>query len=421
MSKAIVVENLSKSYLLKHRTQAPAQKSLRESIGSGLGSLLRPGSRKGASQQETEEVFWALRDINFEVEEGERVAIIGRNGAGKSTLLKILSRVVSPTTGSVRIRGRLSSLLEVGTGFHPELTGRENVYLNGALLGMSQAEVRRKFAEIVDFAEIERFLDTPVKRYSSGMYVRLAFAVSAFLEPDIIVLDEVLAVGDAAFQKKCQGKMRQLAAEGRTVLFVSHSMGAVKEMCDSALILEGGCLNGGKVSVDEAVLSYMRRTVNAEHAGLPFHTEDVDCLNVLILQNGFPVTECDGGRPIDVRIEFRVHRPIQAFRMGFYLKTVLGEMITRSLAADWNPEMESVMPGEYVLHAQIPADFLVAGSFVLEVHSSQFGVCDYFDNLVSFPISVRRSSKYNAQHPIEQSFGYVQLNPAWRLETLSIA
>lgn len=425
MSKAIVVENLSKSYLLKHRAaQAPAQKSLRDTVGRGLSSLLRGGgqrSRGSRGDVETEEVFWALRDINFEVEQGERVAIIGRNGAGKSTLLKILSRVVSPSTGSVRIRGRLSSLLEVGTGFHPELTGRENVFLNGALLGMSQAEVRRKFDEIVDFAEIERFLDTPVKRYSSGMYVRLAFAVSAFLEPDIIVLDEVLAVGDAAFQKKCQGKMRQLAAEGRTVLFVSHSMGAVKEMCDTALILEGGRVSNGKVSVDEAVLSYMRRTVNTECAHLPFHTEDVDCLNVLILQNEMPVTECDGGKPIDVQIEFRVHRPLQNFRMGFYLKTVLGEMISRSLAADWNPEMETVMPGDYILHARLPEDLLVAGSYVVEIHSSQFGVCDYFADMLSFPIAVRRSSRYNVLHIAEQPFGYVNVNPGWRLESLSLA
>ncbi|EYS96937.1 phosphate ABC transporter ATPase [Cupriavidus sp. SK-4] len=427
MSKAIVVEDLSKSYLLKHRTaqaQASTQKSLRDAIGSGLGAMLRGGRKRNAAagvEVETEEVFWALRDINFEVEEGERVAIIGRNGAGKSTLLKILSRVVSPTSGSVRIRGRLSSLLEVGTGFHPELTGRENVFLNGALLGMSQAEVRRKFDEIINFAEIERFLDTPVKRYSSGMYVRLAFAVSAFLEPDIIVLDEVLAVGDAAFQKKCQAKMRQLAAEGRTVLFVSHSMGAVKEMCDTALILEGGRVNNGKVSVDEAVLSYMRRSVNTECANLPFHTEDVDCLNVLILQDEVPVTACDGSKPIDVQIEFRVHRPLQAFRMGFYLKTVLGEMIARSLAADWNPDMETVLPGDYVLHARLPADFLVAGSYVVEIHSSQFGVCDYFDSMLSFPITVRRSPGYNVQHAAEQPFGYVHLNPGWRLESLSLA
>lgn len=420
MSKAIVVENLSKRYLLKHRAvqDTRVQSSIREAIGEKFRRAVRRGSRTEGGNSATEEEFWALRDVNFHVDEGERVAIIGRNGAGKSTLLKILSRVVSPTLGTVRIRGRLSSLLEVGTGFHPELTGRENVFLNGALLGMSQAEVRRKFDEIVNFAEIERFLDTPVKRYSSGMYVRLAFAVSAFLEPDIIVLDEVLAVGDAAFQKKCQAKMRQLAAEGRTVLFVSHSMGAVKEMCDSALVLEAGRMTE-KVPVDEAVLSYMRRSVNTESASLPFHAEDLDCLNVALFQRDVPVVDCDGGEPLDVEIEVRIHRPIENFRLGFYIKTPLGEMVTRTLAADWNPALETMQPGDYLMRARLDGNFLVGGSYVLEVHSSQFGVCDYFNDAISLPFTVRRSKTYNIQHPIEQNFGFVLTNPGWQVERLS--
>src|SRR5437588_1574983 len=228
MGAAVVVENLSKSYLLKHRLgRTPAYRTLREAVTDTAARLGRVLRGRNGDAGESEELFWALRDVSFVVEEGERVAIIGRNGAGKTTLLKLLSRITEPTSGSIRIRGRLSGLLEVGTGFHPELTGRENIFLNGAVLGMSRAEVRQKFDEIVAFAEIDRFLDTPVKRYSSGMYLRLAFAVAAHLETEILLVDEVLAVGDAAFQRRCLGKMRDLRQGGRTVLFVSHNMAAI--------------------------------------------------------------------------------------------------------------------------------------------------------------------------------------------------
>ena len=197
----------------------------------------------GAESDLGDDEMWALRGVSFEVKQGEILGIIGRNGAGKSTLLKILSRVTAPTSGELRVKGRIASLLEVGTGFHPELTGRENIFLNGAILGMTKAEIRKKFDEIVDFAGVERFMDTPVKRYSSGMYVRLAFAVAAHLEPEILIVDEVLAVGDAEFQKKCLGKMGDVAQEGRTVLFVSHNMNAVKSLCGRALLLANGLLS----------------------------------------------------------------------------------------------------------------------------------------------------------------------------------
>lgn len=231
MSKSIIVEGISKKFRIHHEKERDPQE--RDLLSKFFG---RSRNDKAGSDED----FWALRNISFEVNQGERLAVVGRNGAGKSTLLKILSRVMSPTEGQIRIRGRMSSLLEVGTGFHPDLTGRENVYLNGALLGMSRAEVSQKFDAIVDFAEVERFLDTPVKRYSSGMYVRLAFAVSAFLEPDIVILDEVLSVGDAAFQKKSFQKIRDLAFDGRTVIFVSHSAGAVRSLCSKAVLLENG-------------------------------------------------------------------------------------------------------------------------------------------------------------------------------------
>jgi lipopolysaccharide transport system ATP-binding protein len=226
---AISIRGLSKAYAIHH--QSPR----RQTFGEALVDRLRHPLGRGRS-----ETFWALKDVAFDVHKGEVVGIIGRNGAGKSTLLKVLSRITEPSSGRVRLHGRVGSLLEVGTGFHPELTGRENIFLNGTILGMTRAEIRRRFDEIVAFAEVERFLDTPVKRYSSGMYVRLAFAVAAHLEPEILVVDEVLAVGDAEFQRKCLGKMRDVASGGRTVLFVSHNMGAVRALCDSCVLLERG-------------------------------------------------------------------------------------------------------------------------------------------------------------------------------------
>jgi len=241
MSSIIKVENLGKSYTISHE-ERERYTALRDVIARKAKKIFY--FNKSTNKQihgSTKEEFWALKDINFEVQQGDRIGIIGRNGAGKSTLLKILSRITEPTTGSVKIKGRVASLLEVGTGFHPELTGAENIYLNGAILGMSRAEVKKKFDEIVDFAEVEKFLDTPVKRYSSGMYVRLAFAVAAHLEPEILVIDEVLAVGDAEFQKKCLGKMEDVSKnEGRTVLFVSHNMNAVASLCQYAILLDKG-------------------------------------------------------------------------------------------------------------------------------------------------------------------------------------
>ncbi len=247
MSTVISVENLGKKYTISHQ-QRGDNSSLREVITNGIASfgkkILSPftihHSPASPHPSHASEDFWALKDVSFDVKQGERIGIIGRNGAGKSTLLKILSRITEPTTGRVKIKGRVASLLEVGTGFHPELTGRENIYLNGAILGMGRQEISRKFDEIVAFSEIEKFLDTPVKRYSSGMYVRLAFAVAAHLEPEILIVDEVLAVGDAQFQKKCLGKMEEVGREGRTVLFVSHNMGAIKALCDQAIYLKSG-------------------------------------------------------------------------------------------------------------------------------------------------------------------------------------
>jgi lipopolysaccharide transport system ATP-binding protein len=240
----IKAENLGKKYIIGHQAQRGGYTALRDVLMQNARTLWNKtkdlATGKAIIQGDTMEEVWALKDVSFEIHRGEAVGIIGRNGAGKSTLLKVLSRITEPTTGRVTIKGRVASLLEVGTGFHPELTGRENIYLNGTILGMTRAEVKRKFDEIVAFAEVEKYLDTPVKRYSSGMYVRLAFAVAAHLEPEILVVDEVLAVGDAAFQKKCLGKMSDVAHAGRTVLFVSHNMGAVGNLCSKGILLGGG-------------------------------------------------------------------------------------------------------------------------------------------------------------------------------------
>jgi len=278
MSEAVIsVENLSKCYVIEHTPGSQGHKrytALRDVIGDEIRNFARKAlgavRGRGVFQAREIEQFWALKDLSFEVRRGEVLGIIGRNGAGKSTLLKILSRITEPTAGRVTLRGRVASLLEVGTGFHSELTGRENIYLNGAILGMSRAEIRRKFDEIVAFAGVEKFLDTPVKRYSSGMYVRLAFAVAAHLQPEILLVDEVLAVGDAEFQKKCLGKIDEVSRqEGRTVLLVSHNMAAVAEMANRALLIDAGsvAVDG---SVAEAVSTYLSRAARKATYIRPF-------------------------------------------------------------------------------------------------------------------------------------------------------
>jgi len=286
MPPIIQVSNLSKSYSITHEGRE-RYTSLRDVIARNTKKIFSFPKSMTATSANKEE-FWALKDVSFDIEQGDRVGIIGRNGAGKSTLLKILSRITEPTTGSIKIKGRVASLLEVGTGFHPELTGRENIYLNGAILGMSRAEIKKHFDAIVDFAETEKFLDTPVKRYSSGMYVRLAFAVAAHLEPEILVVDEVLAVGDAQFQKKCLGKMEDVSKnEGRTVLFVSHNMGVVTQLCQNALLLRNGeisCQGSVNMVIDQYIntqkLNEIEYNVNSKVAdGKPNHFVNIFSTN----------------------------------------------------------------------------------------------------------------------------------------------
>lgn len=294
----LAVERVGKMFRLRHRQGAERYQTLRDAIASGVMAPVRwfTGARGPAT---TVDDFWALRDVSFNIAQGEVVGVIGRNGAGKSTLLKILSRITDPTTGRIVLNGRVASLLEVGTGFHPELSGRENVFLNAAILGMSRAETARKFDEIVAFAEVEQFLDTPVKRYSSGMYVRLAFAVAAHLEPEILIVDEVLAVGDADFQKRCLGKMHEVSRGGRTVLFVSHNMAAIQALCSRAIWLQNGTV-AADGPVGASVRSYLSSSANAPRAGSgPLRiTPSLDLPRFELSPN--PVTS---GDPVDFDIE----------------------------------------------------------------------------------------------------------------------
>jgi len=289
MSNTVIkAENISKQYRLGSigtRTLANDFKRWVYKVRGKEDPFLKIGEVNDRTKKGSSEYVWALKDINFEVQQGEVLGIIGKNGAGKSTLLKILSRVTSPTTGQITVNGRMASLLEVGTGFHPELTGRENVFLNGAIMGMSKSEIRSKFEEIIDFSGVERYIDTPVKRYSSGMYVRLAFAVAAHLEPEILIVDEVLAVGDAEFQKKCLGKMKDVSGQGRTVLFVSHNMGAIQTLCSKSIYLKNGTIQ--QVGQTDKIINYYlsNELKTEDELNLTFNPNIPSCVTHMSLLN----------------------------------------------------------------------------------------------------------------------------------------
>jgi len=336
MGTVIQVENLSKSYLIGHQSREPylaLRDVMVETVKNAGRRILHP-MRAGSRGRSVEEI-WALKDVSFEVKQGDRVGIIGRNGAGKSTLLKILSRITEPTRGRVRIKGRVGSLLEVGTGFHPELTGRENIFLNGAILGMTKAEIKGKFDEIVDFAEIEKFLDTPVKRYSSGMYVRLAFSVAAHLEPEILIVDEVLAVGDVAFQKKCLDKLGDVTSSGQTVLLVSHNMLSVLELSTNCLLLSEGRIV--EYGVPRDIVSLYQSSVaessfgrsdltSAEHYGtgdVRFEEIRLTCFDVFGEVIDMPVPGCD----LEILVKFRARQKIANATVAVIIYDDLGNRI----------------------------------------------------------------------------------------------
>jgi len=374
---ALSVQNLSKSFRIAHQGGLRGYQTLHDELTTLPRRLLR---RLRGNGKATSETFWALRNVSFEVKQGEVLGIIGSNGAGKSTLLKILNRITEPTIGGVDIYGRVGALLEVGTGFHPELTGRENVFLNGAILGMTRAEIKRKFDEIVAFAEVERFLDTPVKRYSSGMYVRLAFAVAAHLDPEILLIDEVLAVGDAEFQKKCLEKMEDVAAnEGRTVIFVSHNMDAVCHLCSRCILLRNGEIDRiGDAS--NVVAAYL----GGEQDQLPvvdFPRIDSDAAfrsAGLYDPAGRAANSFSATDPIRLECAFAVQRHIEGLQFSFSVFNFKGDRIFYSSASMARPAISVEAAGDHSISALIPARLLLPGrySITLALHTPKTKMYD---------------------------------------------
>ncbi|MES2087642.1 MAG: ABC transporter ATP-binding protein [Patescibacteria group bacterium] len=343
------------------------------------------------------EVFWALRDINFTVEKGEAIGIIGPNGAGKSTLLKILSRITPPTEGEIRIQGRVASLLEVGTGFHPELSGRENIYLNGAILGMTRKEIAGKIDQIIEFSGVSQFIDTPVKRYSSGMYVRLAFAIAAHIEPDILIVDEVLAVGDAEFQRKCLGKMDEVTRVGhRTVIFVSHNMDAISRLCTKTILLDKGKIIAAG-DTDEVIGKYLSAGYNsATHLPFPIKDREVNLHSYSVQQDGNETLTIAGEKPFKVHVDFSIEKMLRSFRAGIFVKNIMGTVITRTFVQDYARELEEIAPGRYRAAIEIPPGLLMTGEYHLELKIFCLGITNFFeDEHIEKNITVYSPKNYN--------------------------
>jgi lipopolysaccharide transport system ATP-binding protein len=361
MEPIISVRGLGKSYRIQTGERKP-YRTLRDDIAD-FGKGLLKGQWRGAGIEE----FWALKDVNFDIMQGEVVGIIGRNGAGKSTLLKILSRIVKPTTGEASLKGRVAPLLEVGTGFHPELTGRENIYISGAVLGMKKFEIKKKFDEIIEFAEVEKFLDTPVKRYSSGMYVRLAFAVAAHLDVEILLVDEILAVGDSRFQKKCLGKMKDVSKEGRTVIFVSHNMAAVRSLCSRGLLLKNSHLVGDQ-NVESIINMYLsageesESIINWNSENAPRCSEIRFIKAYILNQNNDYSSSIDCQEKFSIVIEYEVLQPIFGLRIGFFMQN--SENIPICGSNDFSSLTErSKEPGFYKSRCTFPEQILNSGTY----------------------------------------------------------
>jgi lipopolysaccharide transport system ATP-binding protein len=413
MSSVITVENLSKKYIIGHQKQE-RYNTMRDVLANGAKRLTNKLIHPFAApvNDSTHEEFWALKDVSFDIQQGDRVGIIGRNGAGKSTLLKILSRITEPTSGKISIKGRVASLLEVGTGFHPELSGRENIYLNGAILGMRKAEIKSKFDEIVAFAEVEKFLDTPVKRYSSGMYVRLAFAVAAHLEPEILIVDEVLAVGDVQFQKKCLGKMEEVGQEGRTILFVSHNMTAIESLCKGAIMLSNGSINcAGDVST--VIPEYLSLSDSTEIGSREVSFEDADFPDSSIAFRAVRVMDSSGRlrsdfintESITVEMEVLVREYVPNLRIGFDLKTYKNTVLFRTFSNDAKEIMEgkSSAGRNYILRTTIPAKLLNAGIYYINlaagIHNKRWLVKDLSALFINVVFEIPNSNYFGSSRP----------------------
>jgi len=428
MTTAISVKNLGKQYQIGAAESKFRYNMLRDVIMDTVYAPVRIAKAMiGKSDRRTNKNFvWALDDVSFDLEEGKVLGIVGRNGAGKSTLLKILSRVTEPTKGTVTVRGRVGSLLEVGTGFHPELSGRENIYMNGAILGMKRAEIDKKFDEMVDFSEVGQFIDTPVKRYSSGMYLRLAFAVAAHLEPEILVVDEVLAVGDAEFQRKCLGKMNDVAQEGRTVLFVSHNMSAILRLTQEAIVLKKGQLIK-RAPTAEAVDFYLSSGQSEsgqrvwEADDIPAASEPFRPVAIRLKDRGGKVVDTiRSTEPLTVEWEYQIHAPITGLRVGMYLSTMRGEYVFTAFDTDDAKEYEqfgSRQAGRYISRCEIPADFFNEGRYSLGVNASSFGVKRYFmdENALSFNVDI---SGAPGMQWAEVRQGPVRPRLSWKIEKI---
>jgi lipopolysaccharide transport system ATP-binding protein len=398
MSRPIIVcDGLSKSYLLgvQHPKAQWFNRSdtLRDAVSRAWHSARQRLQGSPPNGNGEAGLFWALKDVSFETRRGEVVAIIGRNGAGKSTLLKILSRIVEPTEGIARLRGRVASLLEVGTGFHPELTGRENIYLNGAILGMRKAEIQRKFDEIAAFSEIEPFLDTPVKRYSSGMYVRLAFAVAAHLEPEILIIDEVLAVGDHAFQKKCLGKMHDVAAgDGRTILFVSHNMSALSQLCEHGILLEHGSVKTiGPVK--DVIRTYLQSGLNPDTAQAHIPTDpSKPCQYVsaeILHGDGSLGSDFSCDEPVIIRLRFEIREPIPSLFLTMSIQNLEGTRVLSSDIRDTDPSApERLDVGLHTFEIRLPPRLMAPTTYLLTISCIiRFtGVIDQHDACCEFTL-----------------------------------
>lgn len=427
----IKAENIGKKYVIGHQVERGSYTALRDVLVHNARTLWNKtkdmAMGKPIIQGDTMEEVWALKDVSFEIRRGEAVGIIGRNGAGKSTLLKILSRITEPSTGRVTIKGGVASLLEIGTGFHPELSGRENIYLNGTILGMTRAEIKHKFDEIVAFAEVEKYLDTPVKRYSSGMYVRLAFAVAAHLEPEILVVDEVLAVGDAAFQKKCLGKMGDVAKEGRTVLFVSHNMQAILQLCDRAILLQTG-----SVAIDEKASNTVEYYLQEENKQSTYtkNLEDIiknlpydpvfNLDNIELLQGGQKVgLMVENGKPLEVKIAYRVLERSTGLRVYFDLCDDQDTLLFRSFHDEDNDGIPITESGNYVAHSFIPANLLAPIKYELRIKSGIFNVRYCLPPQgISIPIDVEHTGSYNRAYLSDTFRGKLAPIISWKVERI---
>jgi lipopolysaccharide transport system ATP-binding protein len=385
-SVAISARGVGKRYRVGTRAR---YRSLRDSLANAIPNLFR-------SSKESEEAstFWALEDVSFDIHHGEVLGLIGSNGAGKSTLLKILSRITEPTTGEISMQGRVGSLLEVGTGFHPELTGRENIFLNGAILGMHRQEIERKFDAIVAFSEVERFLDTPVRHYSSGMYMRLAFAVAAHLEPEILIVDEVLAVGDAAFQKKCLGKMGDVASQGRTIIFVSHNMGAINRLCRTAIWLDKGRIVR-QGDTGDVVARYL--IDNSSESGFcewpeGLSNRDVNEFKLFAArihnQSGDVTSTVDMRFPFALTFDYRIDQALPYCRIGFVLATADGTVVFDSYDSDSDRNQGRREPGTFRLRCEIPGHLLLPGRYVISVNAGMPGLKNlvYVENVLSLTV-----------------------------------